>query len=1358
VRRQEFDEALGLGRATAEVIELARRHCRHARIEAVHGNSWVGSMVGLPMGPVEVRCKHAPPPRSQGHQALELAIEFYQANCIGCPHREATGELPSLATVAGRHAAEDEARKAAARKAADERTQRHHQRRERRHQLLAGEGHVVRDLVEALDRIDRAEPQTGPPSQDEARAARQVLDSARGAPDLFRPVLVDGLLELAADATDATAFEALRVLVPSGQCPPRKAVETACAVLRRYRSVDAGRLLAVLEPDLRPDDLPDVLDQLISLASGEDDTDLAPAPWTLPSSSEGLIAASHVDLPAVTARTIEHLASDNELTREAGADAARVLLARDATRVVALGRPLAASVRGQESGYAGYPHPTSAALRALAEAWRGEPVLTRRIVEAEAARVSEEARGELARVPWFVQRFRDPWDASALATSEAVSFVVRRSGGDWGEEAADHAAEHLTSLAREIPEAVAAHVEGMLGAILALCAPDQGTQTAAPQTGAPAMLAALERESLRMRRAARQRHLSQTVGRCASVSPAAVFDVVRDLFSAETGNERHDRAVRLGMLEVLEKAVSPGTLRDILPFTYSALLDAHQSVRSVGIDLWAACAAVADSLPAELTELSVPLLRDSYVIVHRKMLDRLPRLSLSAELAPTLLPIVFAWVTTYADKPDPDILDVAIWALRDLAQELDDPATVTGWFSIALAYTGKCRPYDRQRLLTAWWPDELRTHPAWIRTALATAAAPELADYYNQRHEPLLQEFMDRPHLLTGVPFSAIEPLSTVHGTAHTWRALEPVELLQSAARWADAVTMARSVESSQPAGEEGAPGRRLAGMIARGAELAQALAERQLAAADLAALTGAVTSAAADLETSFADGVQDGQLRSTLDSLLASAAVPTVLLAAAVPDPASAAGELDRAAHLLLGTPSAHAPGAQRAWVARAWQIAALLLRYDAAVRAVSDEAPSLLQAARRQAQVLHTEVSAAESGTAPADLGAFLAEVEEAGDPAMAQAAWQRLARTPAPVSLIGTSLLPEWFTPKRPAPTPEEPPRAVCVATLRGVPVTDILVVRPRELYHLGMTVRLVAVPEWAQRCVVEPVTMLGRDALALPRYEFSLSNGTADEFGITLTGESPLHCGVEQPILAPALDCPIQVRLTGDGRDQVIEVAGCQRLRLRPFDPSRDTLTEHEQTDARLLAMFGALDAPEFDTEDTRAFCRFFAACVRVAQVIMFQKAFMRGSRISEAEFHNELERLLRTDPELEGRLTRRDAVAGGFDDLLHDDVIAELKVSRGAPATVDHCTRYLGQPTQYGVGRGSQLSILVVFDHGRKEAPPGVIDNYIDWLRPHLHGLDHPRYPSLVGVLIVNTNLPVPSAWSRRHIEVQPGGQ
>jgi hypothetical protein len=627
-------------------------------------------------------------------------------------------------------------------------------------------------------------------------------------------------------------------------------------------------------------------------------------PWRLPASPEGLIAASHVDLSAVTGRIIEHLASDDEPTREAGADAARVLLALDATRVVALGHPLAASVRGPDSPYGGYPHPASAALRALAEAWRGEPELTRRIVEAEAAGASQEARSELARVPRFVQRFREPWDASALATSEAISFVARRAGGDWGDEAANHAADHLVGLAAEIPEAVAAHTDEILGAILALCAPGQDTPEAMPQTREAAIVAAAERASQGIRRPARRRHLAETVGRCASANPAAVLASVQSLFSATTGDEDHDRAVRVTMLKVLEKAASPETLRDILPITYTALLDTDQSVRSGGIDLWAACAAVADSLPTELAELSIPLLNDTFVVVHRTMLDRLPRLFLPAELAPKLLPIVYGWVATYADKPDPDpdILELAIWELRSLAHDLAEPSQVTRWFSVALAYVPKCRSYDRQRLLTAWWPDELRDHPAWTRAALVTAADPELIDYYNQRYEPLLQAFMDRPQLLIDVPLAEIEPLSSVHGTAFPWRALEPVELLQSAARWADAAMVARGVETSQPPGEEGAPGRRLAGAIARGAELAEALAGGPPAAANLTARIHAVISAAADLEASFAEGVRDGQLRFTLDGLLASASAAALLLASPVPNPAAAADEPVR---LRLGPPS---------------------------------------------------------------------------------------------------------------------------------------------------------------------------------------------------------------------------------------------------------------------------------------------------------------------------------------------------------------------------------------------------------------------------------------------------------------------
>jgi len=442
--------------------------------------------------------------------------------------------------------------------------------------------------------------------------------------------------------------------------------------------------------------------------------------------------------------------------------------------------------------------------------------------------------------------------------------------------------------------------------------------------------------------------------------------------------------------------------------------------------------------------------------------------------------------------------------------------------------------------------------------------------------------------------------------------------------------------------------------------------------------------------------------LRHVFDSVLAQASTAEVLHVGVVDDPAGVADELERSAELLaVAAQPAHASGRQRQWLVEAWRIAALLLRYDAAVRSADGTAAGLLDAAQRRAQVLSEAIAA--DGRTPVTVGLadFLQATVTASGASDADAAWRHLGATAAPICIVGTGLLPRrGFFPGRATGDTErpEPPLAVCVPTLKVVPVTDVLVVRPDELYAVGMMVRLIDVPEWAETCIVELITRLNRDALTVPSYTFSLADGDADETGITLIGEDHLQCRVEQPIGDPAVDCPIQVRLVGDGQDEVIEVAGCSHLRLRPFDPSREFVTEHHQTDERLLTMFGRLDSAEFTTDDVRAFCRLFAACVRAAQRIMFTKRFMERRQVSETMFHDEMERLLRDDPELNGRLTRRDAVAGGFDDLLHDDVIAELKVERTTPATVEHSAKYIGQPTQYGVGRGSQLSVLVVLDH------------------------------------------------------------
>ena len=1352
VRQEEYDQAVGMGKTNVDAIELMRRHCRHGRIELVSGNSPVGAALGLPMGLTEVRCEHAAPSGRQAHQAMDLAIEFYNENCVGCPYREGTGELPNLATVATRLAEEESERRAEAERRAAELARRHDERERRRRDAVSRESDVVRELTKHVDRLDRAEPRIGPMSAEAQQSARHVLETARAAPTLFSPVLVDTLLELAADTADSTALIALAELVRGGRCRARRALEAALAALQRFRSIEAGDLMAMLGTELVPSDLPDVLNQVINLASGD-----VYEHWRPPAAPKALIATSDIYLPLVTERITEQLESDDDWTRHIAADAANVLLAVDATRIVAFGEALITSIRGPDAGYGGYPHPASAAINALATAWRREPATTRTIVESGAVGASEHLTAELSRIPWMLRRFREPWDAGDGATTEALEFLVRRAGGDWGDEAADHAVDTLERMAGEVA-GVADHVDSLVGHLLALCSPEPASVIDTPMDPMPRQIAAMERQSRLIRRDARRRDLAKSIGLSARFDPTRILGSVLPLFTASTGDETYDRAVRTAMIDSLEEAVSAETLRDLLPIVYSALLNGDAVVRSGGIDLWVKCARVAETLPDDLNDLAPALLADSYVVVHRKMLSQLPYLHLPGRLAPPLLQLVAAWLVAYKDT-DPGVMEDAIWSLRSLASMIDDGENSIAWHGVALLYVPHCRPHGRERLLAAPWPDELRNHNAWVTAALETAASPDLVDYYNQRSEPLLAALMDGPSLIAHNPLAEVSQLSDVHDPRFVWRAMEPVDLLQSAGRWADAVEIARHVEERQLPGTEGEAGRRFSTCFVRGAELVRLLVDDGPDADAVRAAADALRDAVAELEGSRDDVADDSALRHALDSMVAQASAAELLHVTIVNDPTAMADELERSADVLSETAQpAHASGRQRQWLVEAWRIAALLLRHDAAVRSADLGAGPILDAARRRAEILSQTIEGEEEMPVTPGLSDFLEATATVSGASDADAAWRQLGAAAAPICIVGTGLLPRrglFSDSSHGSVENSEPPLAVCVPTLSEVPVTDVLVVRPDELYTVGMMVRLIDAPEWAETCIVEPITSLGREALTLPRYVFSLADGDADDSGITLIGEDHLQCRVQQPIRDPAVDCPIQVRLIGDGHDEVIEVAGCTRIRLRPFDQSRDFVTQHHQTNERLLTMFGRLDSAEFTTQDVRAFCRVFASCVRAAQRIMFTKRFMRSGYVSEGLFHDEMEQLMRDDPELEGRLSRRDAVAGGFDDLLHDDIIVELKVERQAPATVERSSKYIGQPTQYGVGRGSQLSVLVVLDHTRKTSPPGVIENYVGWMQPRLHGLDDPAYPSLVGVLIINTNLPVPSAWSRRQIETVP---
>lgn len=112
---------------------------------------------------------------------------------------------------------------------------------------------------------------------------------------------------------------------------------------------------------------------------------------------------------------------------------------------------------------------------------------------------------------------------------------------------------------------------------------------------------------------------------------------------------------------------------------------------------------------------------------------------------------------------------------------------------------------------------------------------------------------------------------------------------------------------------------------------------------------------------------------------------------------------------------------------------------------------------------------------------------------------------------------------------------------------------------------------------------------------------------------------------------------------------------------------------------------------------------------------------------------------------------------GFLDLDqdHDGVTTELKVERTMPMTQENCDKYLGQPAQYATGANRRLSILVVLDISRKQAPPGALENYVWLMQPAEDGLTDPAYPAVVAVAVINANNRVPSGWSRHRIDAAP---
>jgi hypothetical protein len=323
----------------------------------------------------------------------------------------------------------------------------------------------------------------------------------------------------------------------------------------------------------------------------------------------------------------------------------------------------------------------------------------------------------------------------------------------------------------------------------------------------------------------------------------------------------------------------------------------------------------------------------------------------------------------------------------------------------------------------------------------------------------------------------------------------------------------------------------------------------------------------------------------------------------------------------------------------------------------------------------------------------------------------------------------------------------PRAAVITSLAGSPVSAAQAISPGQVHDLGIEARVLDWPDDARQLAVRYVSRWPAGAVEVPDVVIDRpDNPTEGVWTGRGEGYLVLHAGPADPLTS--IQFGVSAELVRPEGGTPIKVLGHAGFAVRTFDPVHDVITGAPVLDERILGMLSELREQKIAPSEQPAFGRLLGAIARAGVRILADRTFPVGSNPNEKDFQAELRTRLGMATELGGRLAEHAWQGGGETDLAHDGVVAELKIAKITPATLENAKDYLSQSTQYASGGQHQISILAILDLTHKDAPPGVLANTVGWLEPRLHGLDDPAYPSRVAVIIINANLPLPSDWSR----------
>jgi hypothetical protein len=1389
--------AVSLGQANAETLELARRHCLHMTFTECGGRGEAEASTGLPINMRQVSCLVALGAASANLDWI--ATDFYNEHCIGCLHRHPTGEIPNLASVVEARTAGAASAAEAEQTATAERHRGWDERVDRRRALVATSDTAMAGAIDDIGVLD-AEPGTES-DHDVRRLALGRLNALaeRGA-DTFSNDAVKLAVELVESADVTGLLAPLRTLARARAEFGSQVIQAAVATLRTGPVVEAGRCLADLAPHVvRASMDVTVVRSLVILAGTErrlpgrrrngslgDASGLRVgadiAPRTVIAVLEAMLPApsspSLLILPhGQTAASGPGPIGDSD--RSAAADAVHALAGTHPEIAARLAPSLVRNL-GMDDGDPYEGHAVATVQRCLAAMliWDvGDvPSLLEQAGRASGGELRDRLFGVVERATHLIDpgdRWREPGDPRPgedrrhALFNDLVRTCLVRVGGDWGDDSRFSAAKAAAQMAQMQPGWATTHLSAFLGAFLTTVddledKPPSGLLT--PGSTSP-QLQALQGFSRRNAVHSTARELLSAVEHVASADPAGVCRAVSDVIIEQRDSDRGPEVVGriLPLLGRIGRryGTKPSLLRAILPTLHTYLLDQDAVLRSAALNAWVEIG-VEHQLPSSVVDLLPALLADTYVVVIRAILGAARRLEWSDQDRATLWMYAHNVCQYLNAKDHSETLKDAMSALSALSRS--DLALRERAEHLIVKRAAELDGYDlRDAIRRDWLPTTTHT-PEMAALRLRQARDPQVNDRFNASDDEELCALLECAAGLTSIPTADLTACALDLAPDHPIGSAEFVEVAWRAGRPGDARTAMVAVVDATPNTPAYADHRSLADAITAAAALNMAGAT----GSDLAdpAREVARTVNALPVNTDVRSDLGK-QIRARATARLALAAIdsppglietPDDPTGTALADPATAARAR---ASILAAVGSQIAELSVRATPTAAYMrsyaglcdIAAHLMRLDAAeLEADTAGAAGHLTAARRRAEHLLTHIR---DKFAPDDpiagpLAEAFAAIRNLSTGSDAQAALNDWARLPTPLLVVQGPRRTRVGPPTSATltPDPDEYPAAVVLASIDDRLVTGPQVLRRGQVYELRLDVRPGPWPDWAVSLDAELLTHLSASEVELPTFSWSRP---ADDSPLTGNGTLLLRFSLGAGRPAPPFLIALRWRGASDGQpaSQAVDVAGHRELRLRPFDASRDYLTDFPVFDERLLTLYESLHRARYDEAQLQAFCRLFTAICRIGLRMTWNKKYKHGTRVTEKVFHDDLYAQLLAEPELGGRLDRGSPLALGFLDVRHDGITAELKVERTTAVNIASAPKYIGQPTQYAAADGARLSILCILDLSRKTSPVGVPENYMFTLDPAHHGLTNPEAPSLVSVIVVNGNLPIPSSWSRR---------